>query len=98
VGETAASALAAKRAAGDAPDHDPPFLSAAIPLGGAGEETALSDPDRTSGEGEGASDDRRAEPDHPEPAELGHSESGHSESGQGELIEPGRALALADFS
>jgi uncharacterized heparinase superfamily protein len=65
MGEAATSDLAMP-AAGDA---------AAIPLGGAGEENALS-------ETESAAIDSEAEP----------------ANGRGELIEPGRALALADFA
>ena len=74
MGETATSALAAKRGSADSPARDGP----AIPLGKAPEEMVLSD---------------RGESD-----SLAEPVAGRGEPIEPGIIEPGRALALADFS
>ncbi len=94
MGETATSALASKRRAGKSGGK--PAASAepmAIPLGGAGEETVLNE----SGNDQDGQNDAELRAAELRDAELRDAEM-DVVSGRGELIEPGRALALADFS
>lgn len=87
MGETAPSALAAMRVSDDSPVRD----ASAIPLGNAAEEMVLNEAGGNPPETDLGADFVREE--------AGREEVSGAEAGaRGELIEPGRALALADFS